>query len=120
MSAINTLNGRSVSAARLPSLKSIFGNKPVTASGVRTYNAMQAVLSGDSSPKDAARVLDSLNACIDALDTQRELAEVGFLYQDDQAESFCRSAAQKMTESQALEAMAVVGFLIDFFSTREG
>lgn len=120
MSAIHTLNGRNVSGACIPSLKSIIGDKPVTAQDVYTHNALAAVLSGAADSKDIGRVLKALNVAGLALLTHVDLAENGAWIEGEAAEEFCRDAARSITLPQALDALAVLGFLTKFFEVKEG
>lgn len=120
MSAIHTLNGRNVSGACIPSLKSIIGDKPVTAQDVYTHNALAAVLSGAADSKDIGRVLKALNVAGLALLTHVDLAENGAWIEGEAAEDFCRDAARAISLPQALDALAVLGFLTKFFEVKEG
>ena len=120
MSAIHTLNGRNVSGACIPSLKSIIGDKPVTAQDVYTHNALSAVLSGAADSKDIGRVLKALNVAGLALLTHVDLAENGAWIEGEAAEEYCRDAPRSITLPQALDALAVLGFLSKFFEVKEG
>lgn len=89
MSAIKDLNGRNVSAARVPSLKSIIGGKPVFPADVYAFNAVKGVLAGNYRSKDIARVRNALDSACKVLAFVGELVEAKDLGDFDAAEDIC-------------------------------
>ena len=116
---MSAIQSRNVSIA-VPTLKSILGEKPVKAQDVYTHNALLAALTGATDSKDLARVVKALDVAGKALLTHVDLAENGAWIEGEAAEDFCRYAARAISLPQALDALAVLGFLTKFFEVKEG
>ena len=97
MSAINTLNGRNVSAARVPSLKSILGEKPVCPADAYAFNALKDALAGNYRSKDVVRVRHALDVARKVLSFVGELIEARDLGDYETAEDVCLATDGKIS-----------------------
>mgnify|MGYP000245057938 CR=1 FL=1 len=119
MSAIHTLNGRNVSVARVPSLKSILGEKPVCPADAYAFNAVKDALAGNYQSKDVARVCAALIVAKKALGIFLDLANDAELLDAKSAERLCYETAGTLSFAHVTESAGIVAFLIRFFDCAE-
>lgn len=112
----NTLNGRNVSIARIPSLKSILGDKPVTTSDLYAFNGIKDALNGQCSSKDVVRVRSALDVAKQALGIFLDLAVESETMTAKSAERFMFDTAGALAFDQAVEAYGIVSFMGRFFA----